>query len=154
MSVTGRSLRDRLTLPRVLHLPRAVLALLTARLSVARQSDLEIMRALQVETIGRSTYRLTPEDRAWLADFSWALCGVAKRVPFRANCLIRVLAARRVLERRGWPVSIGVQAGQSHGAFTGHAWLLCDGADVTGGPVPGLATLIDPEGAPPCAAAE
>ena len=87
-------------------------------------------------------------DRAWLHDFAWALQGVARRAPFRADCLVRTLAADRVLSILGWPCEIHLQAGTGASGFAAHASLACAGVEVTGGPNAGLVTLLRSERLP------
>jgi hypothetical protein len=65
----------------------------------------------------------------------WAV-GAASRVVPRSTCLVRALAARRLLGRHGHPseLRLGVARG-ADGAFEAHAWLEQDGRVLIGGPV-------------------
>ena len=108
----------------------AFVALIEARLRLTLTGDAEITAFLMSGGIPR---RRRPGDGTWLRTFAWALQGVARRMPFRSDCLIRVLAADRVLSLRDWPSEIHLQAGQRPEGFTSHACLSCDGVDLTGG---------------------
>lgn len=64
---------------------------------------------------------------------SWAIAAAATRVPWRADCLIRAMAAARWLRREGagWKLSIGVRR-EPDGRLGAHAWLESGGVVVTG----------------------
>lgn len=68
-----------------------------------------------------------------LADLSWAVSVVSRRVP-RATCLTQALALQNLLAREGRPaeLQIGV-AKAADGAFEAHAWLESEGRVVIGG---------------------
>jgi hypothetical protein len=53
------------------------------------------------------------------------------------------VAAEHILSRRAG-VTIHVQAGQLNDIFTAHAWVSCQGIDMTGGAVAGLHLLDRP----------
>ena len=118
----------------------AALALAEARLRLAWTGD----AAITVLLTGGGTDRPgTPQDGPWLRTFAWALQGVARRAPFRADCLIRVLAADRVLSVFGLPSRIWLQAGRDATGFASHAHLSCGGVDLTGGPNAMLQTIAE-----------
>ena len=52
-------------------------------------------------------------------------------------------AAEHILSRRAG-ATIHVQAGQLNDIFTAHAWVSCQGIDMTGGAVAGLHSLDRP----------
>ncbi len=64
---------------------------------------------------------------------SWAIAAAAVRVPWRADCLIRAMAAARWLRREGavWKLSIGVRR-EPDGRLGAHAWLESGGVVITG----------------------
>jgi hypothetical protein len=81
-------------------------------------------------------------DRFWLLDAAWAIQGLSTRVPWRSDCLVRVLAAQDMLRRKGLRGTIHFQAGTNPaGVFEGHTWLTCGEIEVSGGPNPNLALL-------------
>lgn len=61
-----------------------------------------------------------------------AVDGVANRLPWRPRCLVRAVAAQRMLRRRGWPalLHLGVAPGPP---LRAHAWVTSDGHVVVGG---------------------
>jgi hypothetical protein len=66
----------------------------------------------------------------------------AARIPPRAGCLARAIAASRLLRRHGIDstVRLGV-AREGGGGIAAHAWLECDGQIVLGEPVREYAAL-------------
>ncbi len=67
---------------------------------------------------------------------AWAVDRSAKRVPTRALCFERGLAAHRMLRRRGIDSTLvyGVAPGDSDGsALRAHVWVHVDSVEVTGG---------------------
>jgi hypothetical protein len=67
-------------------------------------------------------------------EVGWAVCAVARRVPWDGRCLAQALAATGMLRRRGLEgsVSFGARQGESAG-FDAHAWLRFGSCMVTGG---------------------
>ena len=67
------------------------------------------------------------------ARISWAVETAARSVPTAKNCLVRAIAGREMLARRGITSSIrlGV-AKNSPNILSAHAWLECGGMIVTG----------------------
>jgi hypothetical protein len=66
------------------------------------------------------------------ARIGWAVCVASRFVP-RATCLVRALAAHRLLAAHGHDseLRIGVAKGGAAG-FAAHAWVECGGAVVVG----------------------
>src|ERR1700685_3813787 len=64
---------------------------------------------------------------------SWAVETAARIVPTAKNCLVRAIAGREMLARRGVSsqIRLGV-AKNSPDILSGHAWLECGGMIVTG----------------------
>jgi Transglutaminase-like superfamily len=64
---------------------------------------------------------------------SWAVETVARIVPTAKNCLVRAIAGREMLVRRGITsqIRLGV-AKNSPDILSAHAWLECGGMIVTG----------------------
>lgn len=79
---------------------------------------------------------LQPEQTTSVRDWAWALNTMARRLPWRATCLIRALAGQWWLRRQRIPatVYIGVAQGKTEGKhfFDAHAWLCCDDKILTG----------------------
>ena len=125
---------------------RAATALLRARLMLASSSPKLVMARLQAHNGPPGNEHAAEADRAWLRDAAWAIQGMAPRLPWRTDCLVRVLAAERLVRRRGLVPRINFQAGRdAAGRFEAHAWLQCGGIAISGGPAPHLADLSAPD---------
>lgn len=91
----------------------------------------------------------TPPSRARssidLRQLSWAIGAVAERVPWRADCLLRAMAAERILRDAGHApqFQLGVARGGEN-ELKAHAWLTCDGETITGGDWSAYTALITP----------
>ena len=68
-----------------------------------------------------------------VAQIAWAIGAVARRVPFRADCVIQALAAQRWLRRRGLTARIHLGVARTGDGIAAHAWLTQDGRPVVGG---------------------
>lgn len=91
-----------------------------------------LLRHLPQVTAGRD--RLCGSDHLPAEQLAWAV-GVASRyLPGSGNCLVRALATRVMLARRGYlaHLRIGV-AKDAGGRFQAHAWVECEGTIVIGG---------------------
>ena len=73
-------------------------------------------------------------DDAHVARVAWGVPAAARRLPFRATCLIESLAAEAMLMRRGVPcvLRLGVRPPDQQGALDAHAWIECRGGVVAG----------------------
>jgi len=71
-----------------------------------------------------------------------AIARAHHRLPWRADCLVQALAARRWLHRYGiaTTLSVGISAPLQE-PFVAHAWLTHEGQSVTGGNVTGHISL-------------
>lgn len=76
---------------------------------------------------------LSPKQAALLDRVTYAVGFMGARVPWRADCLVQALAARRWLERAcvSSDVCIGVRKNEQ--GFQAHAWLKVGERIVTGG---------------------
>lgn len=76
---------------------------------------------------------------------AWAIPRVAARVPWRADCLVQALAARRWLHGCGVDseLYLGTRKDRPAG-FEAHAWLCVEGRVVTGGDISGFVPLLTP----------
>ena len=77
---------------------------------------------------------------------AWAIAAVARRVPWRSDCLVQVMAGDAWLRRCGLTgdFHLGV-AKDPGGAFKAHAWLTYRGIVVAGGSGEGFENLIEPD---------
>jgi hypothetical protein len=65
---------------------------------------------------------------------SWAIAAASARVPWRADCLLKVMAADRWLRRHGMQGEFFLGAGKNEAdEFGAHAWLRYGDINVTGG---------------------
>jgi hypothetical protein len=70
-----------------------------------------------------------------LESIVWSVEAVSRRLPFGRTCLTKALAAKFLLDRRGYrsKLRIGVARGAA-GQLEAHAWIERDSAIVIGGP--------------------
>ena len=105
------------------------------------------LRARQLRVVEERTSedRRTKLARVDVVRVAWAIGAAAARVPWRADCLLRVMAAERWLRRHGMRPDffLGV-AKPSSGGLAAHAWLDCNDVRVTGGETAGYVTLVAP----------
>lgn len=123
---------------------RAVLELAWARYCLATRATSEL-----IET-SRSASPVEPPlatqgQEAIIARIALTVPNVARYMPFRSDCLVQALAARRWLARHGIAsgLSIGVRKTEEE-PFAAHAWLEAGGVIVTGGDISGYTPLTDP----------
>lgn len=77
---------------------------------------------------------LSPSQERVVERVAYAVNVMALRVPWRSDCLIRAVAARRWLAAGGIASQIAIGARRDEdGAFMAHAWLTVDKRLVTGG---------------------
>lgn len=111
-----------------------------ARWSLRRKPFLEQvsgLRRLQGDTESQGITNSEHGEQAELAGaIGQAIGRAANQLPWNSSCLVRVLAAQRMLQARGIPGAffIGADKGneQGQGDFAAHAWLVCGGRFVTG----------------------
>ena len=124
------------------YLATAVQELFLARIRHGAQPIGRILRELQEAGV---PYQGGAKGDVDLARLSWAVNAAAARVPWRSDCLVRVMAADRWLRRCQFRPDFYLGAGKNQvGEFEAHAWLHCNGIMVTGGHGEGFATLISP----------
>jgi hypothetical protein len=113
-----------------------------ARVQFGRRSAGELIAHLQARKVAGSTKR---SERSELELMAWAIAAAARRVPWRADCLVQALAAARWLAGKGHhgEFFVGVGAPTASG-LPAHAWLHCDGVAITGGDGAGFTTLVAP----------
>lgn len=81
-----------------------------------------------------------------VAHLSWAINAAAARVPWRADCLLRAMAADRWLRRCGERPQFFLGVANDDDNFIAHAWLRCRGLTVTGGDGADYTPIIAPTG--------
>ena len=121
----------------------AICELAIARLRLAFSSERRV-----VEWVGRSGAGSPAREAVDLAALSWALSASARRVPWRADCLVAALAAIRWLRRLHLsPEAFVGVAKTPDGDFAAHAWVCCGDRPVVGATASEFIAIIGP-GAP------
>lgn len=126
----------------------ADLARAAAELAIARvRLGSESVEDLLLRPAAEGTTVILPPDSAKLPQrVANAIARAGSRVPWRSDCLVQALAARRWLAREGLrsDLFVGVR-GTTSNAVEAHAWLKCGDRVVTGGDVSGFTPLVTPE---------
>lgn len=120
-------------------------ALLEARIIFARTPAKFLVARLK-EPVGNTQSRAfdeTAEDQ--LKRLEWALAAAANVLPWRTDCLIRCIAADKILRRRKLEPNfyLGVRNAPDED-FGAHAWIRCHGIPVAGGEGKEFEVLISP----------
>lgn len=116
---------------------RAALELARARMAFARLSPADIQERNRFAT----RHGDMGEDQkcapaAYFERIGYVVPRVAKRLPWRTDCLVQALAAQRWLtgSQLASEIVVGVKNPNDDG-FGGHAWLVCDGKVIIGGDI-------------------
>jgi hypothetical protein len=117
---------------------RAVWELGLARLAIGQKSARDLLEQPQ------SPVSLNRADPLLTCRVAWAVPRVAARLPWRADCLVQAIAARRWLAHGGVAtrLSIGTRSDRTPG-FEAHAWLCLDDEVITGGDTSGFVPLSE-----------
>jgi hypothetical protein len=109
----------------------AIIELAFARVRHAALPVATILADLQIHHARTMSPKLTATD---IARLSWAIAAAARRVPWRADCLLQAMAAHSWLRRKGLQaqVFVGVRK-DDHGDLTAHAWSRHGELTITGG---------------------
>lgn len=73
-----------------------------------------------------------PASSGLIDRIAYVLPRVGRRVPWRSDCLVQALAARRWLARHAIPSAIRIGGRTRADRFDAHAWLVAGGMIVTG----------------------
>lgn len=121
----------------------AILSLARARAVFGRVPAEVLVRELVARSEARAAQGIAAAGGPGLERWRWAIAAAARRVPWRADCLIQTIAAERMLVRRGFRPAffLGVERTDA-GHFSAHAWLQCGEVVVTGGAVAGMAVML------------
>lgn len=82
----------------------------------------------------------TPDAAAVAVGMS--IAAAARRLPWHPMCLAQALAGSLMLRRRGLPATLCFGVARKDGKLQAHAWLICDGGTVCGGPAAAGLTAI------------
>lgn len=91
------------------------------------------LMGLPLAGAGCSSFALDEEKSAAVLAVRRAILRTSERLPWQSNCLVRALAAKMMLRRRGLPslLQLGVRVGTTRELFA-HAWLRCGEIEVVG----------------------
>jgi hypothetical protein len=112
-----------------LDLGRAAYELALARWKVSHTDANELLGVMRSQGVATRPIGEMAERVAF------AIPRVASRVPWRANCLVQALAARRWLRRAGIASQIHLGVRKPTDDLDAHAWLTCGDRIITGGDV-------------------
>lgn len=136
MRVTGARVRHRAL---VLE---AALALTAARAALALVPPRRLLR----NATGAATAPALPPPAPWMLTrgraVAGAIDGAARRLPWTSTCLVRALAGRFMLRRRGIACALHLGVAKAAGRLEAHAWLTVGDLILTGGAeAPGFTPL-------------
>jgi hypothetical protein len=119
--------------------------LLAARIRLSTMPVEKILRELQAPMSALAQQQRTPLAKIDVERLSWAIAVAAQHVPWRSDCLIRVIAADRWLRRHSLRPDfyLGVTKDEQ-GVLAAHAWVRYGDLTVTGGRYDQFSTLIEP----------
>jgi hypothetical protein len=100
--------------------------------------ELPLLAAADITDRGRA---LTEHQRSLVERVAYAVPVMSLRVPWRADCLVQALAARRWLARGRIASSICIGVRKDQQGFQAHAWLKVGERIVTGGDISSYAEL-------------
>lgn len=80
-------------------------------------------------------------DVLYVERVAYVIPRVAAYLPWRSDCLVQALAARRWLKRKGIPSTLRIGVKRESGNFSSHAWLVHGDRIVTGGDISGYTPL-------------
>lgn len=123
---------------------RGLLELIAARIAFARLDARDIPKLNRIAAeAAREGGTCQP---AHIARIAYVLPRISKRLPWRSDCLVQALAARRWLLSAGQAstIVIGVQS-PADVDFGAHAWLEHQGEVVTGGDTERYFVILDGE---------
>ena len=129
---------------RWLDLGRAIFELAIANRELGSRSASELLAASRDAVPVAPAQPLTAAQRLLADRIAYAIPRIGARVPWRADCLVQALAARRWLASHGVKsvLSIGVR---KDAEFAAHAWLKVGDQIITGGDIASFAPLYAAE---------
>lgn len=129
----------------VAAMTRACAELLRARLHLARSSSDSIAQLASYEAPASDHRpRELPDD---IRRVAYLIPRVAACLPWRTDCLVQALAARRWLASLGHDSRLYIGSRKQGDRFDAHAWLTWQGQIVTGGDITGFARFVRSESA-------
>ena len=124
----------------IADLARAAFELGLARLRLKSRHARALITAPATETMSLDRRQVALIERV-----AFAIPRVAARLPWRADCLVQALAARRWLGHLGITTTLTLGVPRDKPAeFEAHAWLTAGTRIVTGGDISGYVPLVRP----------
>ena len=116
---------------------QAYLVLGKVRYSLLRRPFKKLVAGLDVSRDAVVQAPLEPSARATALAVGWAVRTAAGFTPWESTCLVQVLAAQRLLQKRGiagvfYLGATNTGARDETSGFFAHAWLMCNGEFITG----------------------
>jgi len=116
---------------------QAFLRLGLIRYSLERKPFKELTADLKLHRNLVALPPLADDSRQIARDVGWAVRTASRFTPWTSTCLVQVLAARHILQKRGIAGAFflgAMQAGVANeiAAISAHAWLICDDEFITG----------------------
>ena len=116
---------------------QAYLVLGKVRYSLLTRPFKKLVAGLDVSRVDVVQAPLEPSARATALAVGWAVRTAANFTPWESTCLVQVLAAQRLLQKRGIAGVFYIGATNSGAkdeapGFLAHAWLKCNGEFITG----------------------
>jgi hypothetical protein len=110
-------------------IPEAFYQLLVARLKVSALSSRKYLPKEQLKYAGAAL-----GDQRVAQTIAVVINGISRRTPWPSTCLVKVIAAHKMLSRRSIPhvLHLGVQRG-TPGKIKAHAWLSVENKILIGG---------------------
>lgn len=99
-------------------------------------------------TIRQPPARVATPDTVSPSVLAWAVNVTTRLIP-RSTCLVRALAAQRLLARHGYPSTLHLGVARSSEGLDAHAWLEYQGATLIGAAPPGRYTPLPNPAATP-----
>jgi len=116
---------------------QAYLVLGKVRYSLLRRPFRKLVAGLDVSRDAVVQAPLEPSARATALAVGWAVRTAANFTPWESTCLVQVLAAQRMLQKRGiagvfYLGATNNRVSDESPGFLAHAWLKCNGEFITG----------------------
>jgi hypothetical protein len=116
---------------------QAYVVLGKARYALLKKPFKQLVAELDVSRDAVVQAPLEPSARATALDVGWAVRTAASFTPWESTCLVQVLAAQRMLQKRGIAGVFYLGATKSGvrdepPGFLAHAWLKCNDEFITG----------------------
>lgn len=115
----------------------AVFELISAKITISLYSFKDLVKGIKSEAVGIQPRKLQYQQSIEADDICWAIGAVAAHLPWTSSCLVRALAAQRLLKRKGIPGVLYLGTfldahDRSNKLFKAHAWVQCGDKFIVG----------------------